>query len=42
MLNVQKKIAGATTNLNQANATFEQAEGDLLDAQTAATKLLMT
>lgn len=31
-----EKIAGATTNLNQANSTFEQAEGDLLDAQTAA------
>ena len=31
-----EKIAGATTQLNQANATFKQAEGDLLDAQTAA------
>ena len=31
-----EKIAGATTQLNQPHATFKQAEGDLLDAQTAA------
>ena len=31
-----EKIAGATTVLNQTNATFKQVEGDLLDAQTAA------
>ena len=31
-----EKIAGATTQLNQTNATFKQAEDDLLDAQAAA------